>query len=45
MFYASVYLEGFIVRILAWNLATLVRLYEALKLETESFYDLANVLR
>ena len=45
MFYASAHFEGFIVRILAWNLATLVRLYEAFKLETKSFYDLANVLR
>ena len=45
MFYASVDLQGFIVRLLASNLATLLHLYEAFKLETMSFYDLVNVLR
>ena len=44
MFYASIDFWGFIVSILAWNLATLLRLYEAFNLETKSFYDLVNVL-
>ena len=45
MFYASVDLEGLVVRLLAGNLATLLLLYEAFKLKTKSFYDLVNVLR
>jgi len=30
---------------LFYDLATLLRLYEAFKLETKSFYDLVNMLR
>ena len=44
MIHASVDLEGFVVRLLDGNLATLLRLYEAFKLETMSFCELVNVL-
>ena len=44
MFYSSVDLVGFGVRLLAGNLATLLLLYEAFKLKTKSFYDLVNAL-
>ena len=45
MFYASVDMEGLVVRLLAGNLATLLLLYEDFKLKTKSFYDLVNALR